>query len=184
MPWANLQIIVVIVLLLTAVFYLFSGSDPDPKVSAWQKALPKTYLINTRTSTYDEGGSLTNVLEAKTATFYPSKNESVMESPRLYTHNLDDDAWSASSNLGHYEHRRELLTLTESVVLRDDTHQVQLDTEQMKIYLRRNRAISRVRVTLTHGASSTTADGMVANLDAQTVRLTPNVETIYVQPSP
>lgn len=184
MPRANLQILFIVALVVIAAFYLIPGSEPDPKVSAWQKALPKTYLVNTRTSTYDEDGALTNVLQAKTATFYPSKNESVMESPRLYTHNLDDDAWSASSNIGHYEHRREMLTLTEDVVLRDDTHQVQLDTQRMRIDLRKNRATSRVPVTLTHGGSSTRADGMVAIFDAQTVRLAPNVETIYVQPSP
>ena len=182
MPRSYLQVILAITLVIAASYYLAPDWEDSPEVSAWQKALPKTYLVNTRTSTYNEEGALTDVLEAATATFYPSLRASELESPRLYSHNLHDDTWSASSDSGRYEHRQEVLILTSNVILANDSHQVELATEQMRFDLRRNVATSKVPVTITHGASSTRADGMVADLDAQTVRLQPNVRSIYVQP--
>ena len=183
MPRPYLQLLLAITLVIAAGYYLTSGLVPNPEVSEWQQALPKTYLINTRTSTYNEEGALTDVLEAETAKFYPDERQSLMESPRLFSHNLDDDTWSASSDNGHFAHNRELLTLSNNVVLSNDTNLVVLKTEKMKIDLVRNIAISKEPVTVTHGGSTTRADGMIADLDSQTVRLRPNVESIYVKPT-
>ncbi|MEH6580382.1 MAG: LPS export ABC transporter periplasmic protein LptC [Halioglobus sp.] len=184
MPRVYLQVLLALALLIAASYYLAPGSEPSPEVSARQKALPKTYLINVRSSNYDEAGALTEVIQADTATYYPSQNKSLLEEPRLYSHNLDNDTWSASAEIGHYEHGREMLTFTNNVRLTNDTNQVHLTTERMKIDLRKNMATSDVPVTITHGESNTRADGMVANLDAQILQLRPNVESIYVQPTP
>lgn len=183
MPKPYLQLLLAVTLVVAVGYYLTPGFAPNPQVSEWQQALPKTYLINTRTSTYNEEGALTDVLEAQTAKFYPGQRQSLMESPRLFSHNLDDDTWSASSDNGEFAHNRKLLTLTNNVVLSNDTNLVVLKTEKMRIDLVRNMAISKVPVTVTHGGSTTSADGMIADLDSQTVRLRPNVESIYVKPT-
>ena len=107
-----------------------------------------------------------------------------MVSPRVYSHNVNEDSWSASSQNGLYYNKLEVLTLTDNVVLSNDTNQVELTTEEMKIDLRKNTATAIVPVTIRSGQSSTVADGMVANLDKQTVRLKPNVRSIYVNPKP
>lgn len=177
-----LQMLLAIMLVIAFGYFLTPGLAPNPQVSEWQQALPKTYLIKPRTSTYNEEGALTDVLEAETAKFYPGEHQSVLESPRLFSHNLDDDTWSASSDNGEFAHNRELLTLSNNVVLSNDTNLVVLKTEEMKIDLVRNMAISKVPVTVTQGGSITSADGMIADLDSQTVRLRPNVESIYVKP--
>ena len=182
MPRPYLQVMLAITALIAASYFLAPGLEPDTGVSEWQQALAKTYLINTHTATYDEEGKLTDVLQAAAATFYPAKKQSELDSPRLYSHNINDDTWSVSAQIGRYEHKREILILTDTVVLSNDTNNVQLATEQMKIDLQRNLATSKVPVIITHGASSTRADGMVANLNAQTVRMQPNVESIYVKP--
>lgn len=181
MPKPYIQMLLAVTLVIAAGYYLTPGLVPNPTVSEWQQALPKTYLINTRTSTYNEEGVLTDVLEATDAKFYPGEHESLMQSPRLFSHNLDEDTWSASADNGQFAHNRKLLTLTNNVSLSNDTNLVVLTTQEMKIDMVRNMAISKVPVTVTHGASTTRADGMIADLDSQTVRLRPNVESIYVQ---
>jgi LPS export ABC transporter protein LptC len=182
MPRPYLQALLAITLVLATSYYLSQGSQPSPEVSAWQEALPKTYLVNTRSSTFDESGALTDVLEADSARYYASRKQSLMDSPRLYSHNAEGDIWSASSETGYFEHKRETLILSKNVSLSNDTHQVLLETQKMKIDFRRNIAVSKAPVVITHGASSTRAEGMIADLDAQTVRLQRNVESVYVQP--
>ena len=182
MPRSYVQLILVIALMLGVSYYLAPGSDESLVTDAWENKLPKTYLVNTRSWNYSELGALTDVLEADKATFYLSGRESLLESPRLYSHNLRDETWSVSAKVGRYENRRKILTLTDTVILTNDTKQVQLATEEMKINLQRNTARSTVPVTLTHGRNSTRADSMFANFDAQTVRLKPNVESIYFPP--
>ncbi|MFT4826103.1 MAG: lipopolysaccharide export system protein LptC [Halioglobus sp.] len=183
MPKHYLQAILAIAVMIAASYYFSGSAAIGPKVTAQEQAVPKTYLVNPRTSSFDERGALTEVLEAKTATYYHSKTESLLDSPRLYSHNLDGDTWSATSDIGRYEMRRKALTLSNNVILTNDTNQVQLKSQKMIIDFKRNRAISPVPVTITHGQSSTVADSMVANLDAQTVRLKSNVESVYVQPN-
>ena len=107
-----------------------------------------------------------------------------MESPRMYSHNLNNDTWSASANTGRYWNKRQVLTLSDNVVLTNDNNQVTLRTEEMKINLRENTAISRVPVTITSGVNRTSADSMFADLDAQIVRLKRNVESVYAPPPP
>ena len=79
MPRTYLQAALAITLLIAASYYLSSSLEPSPEVSAWQIALPKTYLVASRTSTYDENGALSEVLEADKATFYPSQKHSLLE---------------------------------------------------------------------------------------------------------
>jgi len=184
MPRPYLQALLAITIVLATSYYLSQESQPDAEVSAWQQALPKTYLVNTRSSSFNEQGTLTDVLEAADAKFYPKRKESLLESPRLYSHNTDDDIWSASADSGRFEHKRETLFLSNNVVLSNDIHQVLLETEKMKIDLRRNTAVSRAPVLITQGDSSTRAESMIADLDAQTVRLQRNVESVYVKPQP
>ncbi|MEH6591724.1 MAG: LPS export ABC transporter periplasmic protein LptC [Halioglobus sp.] len=178
-----LGIIFALTLLIAGGMYWFNSPAPESAIGEWQEALPKTYLVNAKTSNFNEEGALTDVLAAQSAEMYPSKKETLLESPRMYTHNLNEDTWTASSDMGRYDHRREVLTLTENVVLSNDINHVTLKTEQMKIDLRRNTALSRVPVTISDGLNSTTADGMRVDMDSQTVKLQPNVESIYVKPS-
>jgi LPS export ABC transporter protein LptC len=184
MPRSSLQLILVIVITLATIYYLSPGSESSSRAIALQEKLPKTYLNNARTYSYSEEGALTDVLEAESVTFYPTRKASVLVAPRMYSHNVNEDTWSASSQNGLYYNKRKVLTLTDNVVLTNDTNQVTLTTEELKIDLQKNTAISVVQVTVRSGESSTVADGMLANLDKQTVRLQPNVESVYVKPKP
>ena len=182
MPRHYLQAIVAISFMMVVSYYFSGNTVVGPKIGAELPTVPKTYLVNPRTSSFDETGALSEVLEAKTATFYPGKTESLLDSPRLYSHNLDGDTWSATSDIGRYEISGKTLTLSNNVTLTNDTNQVQLKSQRMMIDFERNRATSPVPVTISHGDSSTIADAMVADLDAQTVSLESNVESVYVQP--
>jgi len=184
MPKHYLQAIVAISVMVLVSYFFSESTDPEPTMGAESQTVPKTYLVNPRTSSFDESGALTEVLEAKTATFYAGKTESLLDSPRLYSHNLDGDTWSATSDIGRYQIQGKTLTLSNNVILINDTNQVQLQSQRMMIDFERNRATSPVPVTITHGDSSTHADSMVADLDAQTVTLEQNVESVYVQPKP
>jgi LPS export ABC transporter protein LptC len=184
MPRPYLRIMFALTLIIAGWYYWFPDSTPETAIGEWQKTLPKTYLVNAKTSRFNEEGALTDVLAAQSAAMYPSKKETLLESPRMYSHNLNEDTWTAHSDMGRFDHKREVLTLSENVVLSNDINQVTLKTEQMRIDLRRNTAVSRVPVTISDGQNSTSADGMWADMDSQTVKLRPNVESIYVKPSP
>ncbi|MFK8047747.1 MAG: LPS export ABC transporter periplasmic protein LptC [Halioglobus sp.] len=183
MPRHYFQALVAISFMLVASYYFSGNTVVSPIASGGLQTVPKTYLVNPRTSSFDETGALTEVLEAKTATFYPSKTESLLNAPKLYSHNLEGDTWSATSDIGRYELSGKTLTLSNNVILTNDTNQVQLKSQRMMIDFERNRATSPVPVTISHRDSSTTADAMVADLDAQTVSLDRNVESVYVQPN-
>lgn len=104
--------------------------------------------------------------------------------PHFYSHQGNDRTWSAVSDRGTLYHRAEVLKLDGNVTLSNDQSGAQLETQKMKIYLDTRIAISIAPVLATQGLSSSTADGMVADLGKETITMAPNVESIYVQPKP
>ena len=63
MPRPLLPVLLLVVLAGALVYYWDPDSGLEFEKSAQHRALPKTYLVNTRTITYDEKGSLTEILE-------------------------------------------------------------------------------------------------------------------------
>jgi len=165
--------------------YYWSPTVPDsidPLNSARQAALPQTYLRNLRSVNYDENGALTDILEATSVYRFAHGNESLLENPRFYIHSDDNRTWSSTSRSGRYLHKREVLLLSGDVVLINDQSKTRLTTQSMRIDIRRKIASSNVAVTILQGTNSTRADSMVANLTTEKIRMTSNVESIYVQP--
>ena len=146
--------------------------------------LAKTYLINTRTLSYDENGSLTEILEASEVRDIPAKKRSNIIAPRYYSHNGDDQTWSVVADRGHFLHTRELLFLEGNVTLTNDQNGGYLKTEAMQLNLNSKMATSTVPVTITQGLSTIKAKGMVADLNREKIRMMPDVESIYVPAKP
>ena len=182
MPRPLLQILLAISVGLGAMYYWDPkpAETPDARTSARQNQLPKTYLSNTSSWTYDEKGKLTDVLEADTVDHFPQNNESFIVNPRFYSHSGDDRTWSATAKNGVFHPRQQQLELRNEVVLANDQAGARLNTEAMDINIERKVARSNVEVWLSHGDNRTRADGMVARLDQETITLAPNVESTYV----
>ena len=186
MPRPFLQLLLALALGLAASYYWEpkAGKAPDPETTARQQSLPKNYLENTRTWSYDEQGQLSEILEAASAEHFPQRNESLLEQPRYYSHHGDDRTWSAQATRGRYVHNEELLILRDGVDLTNDQTGGKLTSESITLNLVNKTAGSLVPVLITQGPHQTRADGMLAHLDLEQIRLFKNVESTYVQPQP
>jgi len=186
MPRPFLQLLLALALGLAASYYWEPkvGKTPDPETTARQQSLPKNYLENTRSWSYNEQGQLSEILEAASAKHFPQRNESLLEQPRYYSHHGDDRTWSAQATRGRYIHTKQLLILRGGVDLTNDQTGGRLTSKSMTLNLVKKTANSLVPVLLTQGPHRTRADGMLAHLDLEQIRLFNNVESTYVQPQP
>jgi len=178
-----LQVLFAVVLVI-AVNHFWDPSPapvPDPQTSERQRTLPRTYLSNARIWTFDQEGQLSEIVEASRMEQYPQQDVSNITEPRFYAHSEDDRTWSASAARGQFHHRQERLELRQLVVLEHDQTGARVDTEALDILLKNNTAVSKSPVTITQGENRTTADGMLAILERETIELGPNVESIYVE---
>ena len=184
MPRPLLSVLLLVVLAGALVYYWGPDGDLAFEKSAQHRALPKTYLVNTRTITYDEKGSLTEILEASDVRYFPNKKRSFITEPRYYAHNGNNRTWSVTSDRARFLDKVEILFLEGNVVLTDDQNGGHLMTEAMQISLRKKIATSDKPVTFTQGLNITTANGMVADMNKEQLRLMPDVESIYAPAKP
>lgn len=183
MPRPTLQILFAIVLVLAANYFWdpTPAPLPDAQTRERQQALPRTYLSEARIWTFDENGELSEIVEADSMEQYPQHDVSNIEQPRFYSHSADDRTWSAFAARGQFHHREQRLELRKDVVLEHDQTGTRAVTEELDIYLKSKVAVSKTLVTITQADNRTTADGMRAKLERETIELKPNVESTYVQ---
>lgn len=180
MPKTLLTLLLLIGLLVPLV-YNWSPQEIIPvSPSTPPKSITKTYLIKTKTLSYDKQGALTQILEAAKIEQYTKQKQSLLIQPRMYSHVGDDQSWSVRSDQGRYLPRREIVNLRGNVVFTNDQRELTLATQVMKINLKNETAESNVAVTIKRGLATTTAKGMLADLRKEQIRMRSNVETIYV----
>ena len=186
MPRPSLQLLLILTLGFAASYYWVPRvtDTPDEAHSERQKSLPKSYLFEARSWLYDEQGALTEIMEADSVEDFPQRDESLLQAPRLYSLNGDENTWSASAEQGRFIYSRETLVLSEAVEMTHDQSGTILESEQIRINLEKKTARSTMPVTITSAQGKATADGMVAMLPQEKVIMKPNVESIYVPPSP
>jgi lipopolysaccharide export system protein LptC len=149
-----------------------------------ENSLAKTYLTTTRTLTYDQQGSLKEIMEASEVRYIPGQKHSLITAPRYYSHNRDNQTWSVASDQGRFTHNREILFLQGNVVLTNDQNEGKLTTEAMQINLKTDIATSKVPVTISQGLTTIKANGMVADLNKERIRMMPDVESVYAPAKP
>jgi lipopolysaccharide export system protein LptC len=182
----SLQLLL-IMLLLSLRAYLWDPSDeryPDMATAERQQRLPKNYLEDIRTWSFNEQGQLTEVLDAKQAEYFLASDETELSEPRFYSHHSEDRTWSASAMRGRLQNDTQELDLYENVILSSDQTGGRLATEELNINLVTRMARTEVPVLVTQGSNETRADGLIADLEQERMEMAPNVESIYVQPSP
>jgi len=178
-----LPLLFVVIVVAALAYFWNTDSVIEFNNTAEQNVLAKTYLINTRSMSYNEQGTLTEIFEAQDVRHFSKQKHSLIIEPRFYSHNGNDQTWSASSERGRFLHNREILSLAGNVVLTTDQSGVHLYTEAMLINLAKKTASSKVPVTLTQGLNTIKAQGMTADLNKERIRMNPNVESVYV-PAP
>lgn len=182
MPRPLLQILFALSLVLAANYYWDPAPAPttDADTSARQQDLPRTYIDIARTWSFDMQGNLSDIVEAQRVEQFPQHNQSTISEPRFYSHSQNDKTWSASANRGQFFHSSERLLLRSDVVLTHDQTGTRMNSDALDIYLKTRTAESDRQVTITSGQNRTIADGLLANLDLETLELKPNVESVYV----
>ena len=185
MPRPLLQILFALALVLAANYYWdpSTARTPDAGTSARQQALPRTYIEAARTWSFDEEGNLSDIVEAERVEQFPQRKQSKIVEPRFYAHSENDKTWSASARRGLFIEGAERLVLRNNVVLTHDQTGTKMKSHVLDIYLKTRTAQSKKKVIITRGENRTTADGLLADLDRETLELKPNVESIYVVPS-
>lgn len=176
-PWLLAAVLVGVV-----AWYLgITGGGPlERRPVAQQADIVQTYLLDSRSLTYAEDGNLAHVMEAVRVEHRGDDEVSDLEQPRFYSHDGNNQTWSASATRGRLKHRTGILILRKDVVLTDDKAGGVLETSAMTLNLKQRTARSKVPVRVTQGNNVLTADGMFADLKRQTIRLMPGVEGIYV----
>ncbi len=185
MPRPLLQVLLALTLLL-AVNLLWDprpGSVPDEQTSRRQGALPKTYIEEVQTWSFDEKGNLNDMLEARRVDQFSRGDYSMIVEPRLYSHSEDGRTWSMSAERGRFEHDDDQLLLRKNVILSHDQTGTRMSTHTLDVQLEERTARGDRPVTIVQGENRTTADGLFVDLEQETVLLTPNVETLYVPPA-
>jgi LPS export ABC transporter protein LptC len=155
--------------------------SPTDFAAQREQALPQTYVDQPRSLTFDEHGRLSEIMEASRIEHFDWRDQSLLDSPRFYSHNGDDKTWSATADQGRFQPSTEALTLEQNVVLTNDASGGRLETEQMTILVASRIARSEAEVTITQGLSSMRADGMRADLVKEQISMSPNVESVYVR---
>lgn len=183
MPRLSLQILAAIALVAAANYYWKpqTSHNPDLDTQARQQDLPKTYIWQTRAWTFDEDGGLTDILEAERVEQFARGNVSLLTEPRFYAHSEDDRTWSAVAARGRYEERSQRLLLRKNVELTHDQTGTRMQTNALDIQVDEKIATSQKTVTILQQQNRTTADGMIARMNEETITLTPNVESTYEQ---
>lgn len=180
-----LQVLVGLVLVLLAQYFWnpSPGVEPDAETSRRQGALPQTYIEQARSLTFDETGAISDIVEATRADYFRQGDYSILQEPRFYSHSDDGKTWTASAVRGRLLHDEERLLLRKNVLLSHDQTGTRMETHALDIEFETRMARSERAVRITQGGNHTTADGLVASLEQETLFLTPNVESFYV-PSP
>lgn len=184
MPRPLLQILLALTLLLAAklLWDPRPGSTPDEQTSRRLDTLPKTYIDQVQTWSFDENGNLNDMLEARRVERYSRGDYSMITEPRLYSHSEDGRTWSMSAERGRFQHDEEQLLLRRNVILSHDQTGSRMRTNALDVQLSARTARGDRPVTIVQGDNRTTADGLVVDLEQETVLLKPNVETLYVPP--
>jgi lipopolysaccharide export system protein LptC len=169
-------------LIALAVWYwsLVGGGAIDRSPLHGDVELAQTYLVNTRSMTFAEDGTLAEVMEAARIEHFAGEDVSELQQPRFYSHDNNNRTWSASADQGTLTHRNSVLILRRQVLLGNDQSGATLETQAMALDLRRRTATSHVPVTAQMGGNILRADGMFADLTNETILLQPNVEGTYV----
>lgn len=184
MPRPLLQILLALTLLLAAklLWDPRPGSVPDEQTSRRLDTLPKTYIDQVQTWSFDEDGNLNDMLEAQRVDRYSRGDYSMIIEPRLYAHSEDGRTWSMSAERGRFQHDEEQLLLRRNVILSHDQTGSRMRTHALDVELAARTARGDRPVTIVQGDNRTTADGLVVDLEQETVLLKPNVETLYFPP--
>jgi len=150
--------------------------NPSPPVN--------TYLTNIRSVEYEQSGQLKGTPEAPKVQYYSNQNRAELIAPRYYFHDDKGEGWSVTSAQGRFLDKQGLLFLEGNVVLTNHQNGNHLDTEAMQVNLRDNIASSNILVTVTQGANTISALGMITNLDKEQISMKQNVESTYVPTTP
>lgn len=184
MPRPLLQILLALTLLLAAqlLWDPRPGSVPDEDTSRRQDKLPKAYIEQVQTWSFDQSGDLNDMLEAQRVEQFGRGDYSMLVEPRLYAHSKAGKTWSASAERGRYQHQQEELLLRRNVILSHDQTGTRMRTSALDVQFEARTASSNRPVTIVQRDNRTTADGLVVDLEQETVLLKPNVETLYAPP--
>ncbi len=184
MPRPLLQILFALALLLAAnlIWDPRPGSVPDAETSRRQGDLPKTYIEEVQTWSFDEDGNLNDMLEARRVDQFRRGDYSMIVEPRLYSHGEDGQTWSMSADRGRYQHENDELLLRRNVVMSHDQTGTRMRTHTLDVQLEARTARGERPVTIVQEDNRTRADGLLVDLEQETVLLKPNVESLYVPP--
>ncbi|MFV8820131.1 LPS export ABC transporter periplasmic protein LptC [Haliea sp. E17] len=180
-PILHLLLVAALVLLTTHYWNPGPGTAATAARGTPGGPLPTSYIDNARSRSFSADGTLSDILESSRVEQFRKPAYTMLYEPRFYAHSAHDRTWSASADRGRYAGNGQRLLLRQNVVLSHDQTGTQLTTASLDIQLDTREAQTRSAVTITQAGNATRANGMLARLNQETIRLGPDVESIYVQ---
>jgi lipopolysaccharide export system protein LptC len=130
---------------------------------------------------FDATGKRVQTFTSPRVTHYPLRGETRLESPVLQMLSAKGKIWDGTARTGILVGDDEI-KMRGDVIIHDADRSMQLRTEALDYFPKRNEVTSAVAVLLRKNNDTTRAIGMRADLDQNRIELLHQVEGYHVQP--
>lgn len=136
------------------------------------------YLNNIESRSFNEEGSLTQILTTQKASQNTASNQITMNAVNLKI-GQGNKRWTISANTGSTDSQLQQVTLQDSIKLTSGDGTTEVYTEELVLDGEKEIAYTDLPIKILVNGSETTATGLHVDLKQETIHLKHNVKTYY-----
>ena len=184
-----------LILILSVILLLTLWQTPAPTLiedipSASNSNAPSSYLKNSKTTQFNDSGSISYQLLAERIDTFATTNETASEKSVLqklhFTFFAENEntqpTWIITSDSGESQAATGMILLNGNVVIEQQHSNggiTTMHTDTLEIHAHDQYAITNKPVTIESQAGTTTADGLELSLNTKITKLLANVNSLY-----
>ncbi len=164
----------IILVIAFATDWLLKDAITDPMLEDLKRNDPDIYMLDATIRQFADTGELQYELSADRFTHFPLTDVTILEWPNLMLYPQNGTPWTISSSNGRLLsksiYREEVMELWDDVLLSrqsQDGQFVNIKTQSLTVYPKREYAETDLKVSINDNASTTSAAGMEAHLDQE-----------------
>lgn len=143
------------------------------------KALPQTYIDYAIRTQYTEEGVPSHELTITSWMDYEDDDKSYLTEVSYRGIDEKGHFWHMRADTAHYHKQSNELVLLKNVQVRYSGADAQLTSDHLRLLPDSQKAMTQTPIVITTPSSTTTADGLVIDLQSDQAQLLANVETQY-----
>jgi lipopolysaccharide export system protein LptC len=174
-----------VVLLIFLLSYSETGIPPTlERAVSSRNQNPDFFIVNSRSSQYDEQGLLSIVMEGDSITHAPDSNTAIIKKPSFSLYKQGRLNWTINSATGTIHNENNQIDLEQQVVITSSDGQTTMKTPALTIFADDEIAVTDKPVTIVSPTGFTRAIGLKANLKKEQIHLLKQVRGQYDAVSP